>query len=111
MGEVKNGVESVLEGFAAIPRLSRLSPERLCDFPARVCDFDRAADLTTGSAAFPFPGGSAAGSTRAAWALPRFRPDRGGVFLPFIMYSVFSLEFSDGKKKTRKHDIFFLKTY
>jgi len=26
-------------------RLSRLSPERLCDFPARVCDYDRAADL------------------------------------------------------------------
>ena len=56
MGEVKNGVESVLEGFATFPRLSRLSPERLCDFPARVCDFDRAADLPTGSAAFPFPG-------------------------------------------------------
>lgn len=37
--------------FATIPRLSRLSPERLCDFPARVCDFDRAADLPTGSAA------------------------------------------------------------
>jgi hypothetical protein len=32
----------------------RLSPERLCDFPARVCDFDRAADLPTRSAAFPF---------------------------------------------------------
>nr|DAZ70411.1 MAG TPA: hypothetical protein [Caudoviricetes sp.] len=31
--------------FATIPRLSRLSPERLCDFPARVCDYDRAADL------------------------------------------------------------------
>lgn len=42
--------------FATIPRLSRLSPERLCDFPVRVCDFDRAADLFTGSAAFPFPG-------------------------------------------------------
>jgi hypothetical protein len=26
-------------------RLSRLSPERLCDFLARVCDYDRAADL------------------------------------------------------------------
>lgn len=37
--------------FATFPRLSRLSPERLCDFPARVCDFDRAADLPTGSAA------------------------------------------------------------
>lgn len=61
--------------FVAIPRLSRLSPERLCDFPARVCDFDRAADLLTGSAAFPFPGWSAAGSTGAAWALPGFRPD------------------------------------
>jgi len=34
---------------------SRLSPERLCDFPARVCDFGRAADLPTGSAAFLFP--------------------------------------------------------
>lgn len=31
--------------FATIPRLSQLSPERLCDFPARVCDYDRAADL------------------------------------------------------------------
>lgn len=34
--------------FATIPRLSRLSrlsPSRLCDFPARVCDYDRAADL------------------------------------------------------------------
>lgn len=31
--------------FTTFPRLSRLSPERLCDFPARVCDFDRAADL------------------------------------------------------------------
>nr|DAX44674.1 MAG TPA: hypothetical protein [Caudoviricetes sp.] len=31
--------------FATFLRLSRLSPERLCDFPARVCDFDRAADL------------------------------------------------------------------
>jgi hypothetical protein len=53
----------------------RLSPKRLCDFPARVCDFDRAADLPTGSAAFPFPGQSAAGSTGAVWALPWFRPD------------------------------------
>nr|DAL90375.1 MAG TPA: hypothetical protein [Caudoviricetes sp.] len=54
---------------------------RLCDFPAKVCDFDRAADLFTGSAAFPFPGLiGAAGSTAAAWALPGFRPDRGGVF-------------------------------
>lgn len=53
--------------FATIPRLSRLSPERLYDFPARVYDFDRAADLPTGSAAFPFPG--------AAWVLPGFRPD------------------------------------
>lgn len=61
--------------FATIPRLSRLSPERLCDFPARVCDFDRAADLPTGSAAFSFPGWSAAGSIGAAWALPGFRPD------------------------------------
>ena len=61
--------------FVAIPRLSRLSPERLCDFVARVCDFDRAADLPTGSAAFPFPGWSAAGSTGVAWALPGFRPD------------------------------------
>nr|DAT99878.1 MAG TPA: hypothetical protein [Caudoviricetes sp.] len=43
--------------FATIPRLSRLSPERLCDFPARACDFDRAADLPLrGSAAFPFLG-------------------------------------------------------
>lgn len=41
--------------FATIPRLSRLSLERLCDFPARVCDFGRAADLPTGSAAFSFP--------------------------------------------------------
>lgn len=41
--------------FTTFPRLSRLSPERLCDFPARVCDFDRAADLPTGSAAFSFP--------------------------------------------------------
>lgn len=31
--------------FATFLRLSRLSPERLYDFPARVCDFDRAADL------------------------------------------------------------------
>ena len=41
--------------------------EQLCDFhpndfatlrlsPERLCDFDRAADLPTGSAAFPFPG-------------------------------------------------------
>ena len=43
----------------------RLSPERLCDFPARVYDFDRAADLPTGSAAFPFPG-----LIVSAWALP-----------------------------------------
>lgn len=50
--------------FTTFPRLS---PERLCDFPARVCDFDRAADLPTGSAAFPFP--------RAAWVPPGFRPD------------------------------------
>lgn len=37
--------------LTTILRLSRLSPERLCDFPARVCDYDRAADLSTGSAA------------------------------------------------------------
>nr|DAG13164.1 MAG TPA: hypothetical protein [Caudoviricetes sp.] len=37
-------------------RLLRLSPERLYDFPARVSDFDRAADLTTGSAAFSLHG-------------------------------------------------------
>jgi hypothetical protein len=30
--------------------------EQLCNFPAKVCDFDRAADLFTGSAAFPFLG-------------------------------------------------------
>lgn len=53
--------------YATFPRLSRLLPERLCDFPARVCDFDRAADLPTRSAA---------GSTGAAWALPEFRLDR-----------------------------------
>lgn len=72
--------------FATIPRLSRLSrlsPKRLCDFPVRVCDFDRAADLPTGSAAFFTPWGRLSrsrliggGSTGAAWALPGFRPDR-----------------------------------
>ena len=41
--------------FLRLLRLSRLSPAQLCDFPARVCDFDRAADLSTGSAAFLFP--------------------------------------------------------
>nr|DAE90566.1 MAG TPA: hypothetical protein [Caudoviricetes sp.] len=42
--------------FCDFPTTLRLSPERLYDFLARVCDFDRAADLFTGSAAFPFPG-------------------------------------------------------
>ena len=55
MGRTKNGVESVLEGLATIPRLLRLSPERLCDFPARVSDFDRAADLPHGVGGFSFP--------------------------------------------------------
>lgn len=32
----------------------RLSPERLYDFPARVCDFDRAADLPHGVGGFSF---------------------------------------------------------
>lgn len=41
--------------FATFPRLSRLSPERLCDFPARVCDFDRAADLPRGRRLFLSP--------------------------------------------------------
>ena len=53
-------------------RLLRLSPERLCDFPARVSDFDRAADLPTRSAAFPFPGliVSAWGAAGPPGALP-----------------------------------------
>lgn len=42
------------ERLCDYPTTLRLSPERLYDFPARVCDFDRAADLLTGSAAFPF---------------------------------------------------------
>lgn len=61
--------------FATIPRLSRLSPERLCDFPARVCDFDRAADLPHGVGGFSFSRLIGGGFTGAAWALPGFRPD------------------------------------
>lgn len=58
--------------FTTFPRLLRLSPERLCDFPARVSDFDRAADLPTRSAAFPFPGliVSAWGAAGPPGALP-----------------------------------------
>jgi hypothetical protein len=41
--------------FATFPRLLRLSPERLCDFPARVSDFDRAADLFREVGGFSFP--------------------------------------------------------
>lgn len=74
--------------FTTFLRLLRLSPERLCDFPARVCDFDRAADLPTGSAAFPFPGRSAAGSTRAVWALPGFRPDLKAVTFFSPLYCI-----------------------
>lgn len=36
----------------------------------------------SGVGGFFFPGWSAAGSTGAAWVLPGFRPDRGGVFCP-----------------------------
>ena len=78
-------------GFTTFPRLSRLSLERLCDFPARVCDFDRAADLLTRSAAFPFPGWSAAGSTGAAWALPGFRPDLKAVTFFSPLYCIAAL--------------------
>ena len=37
------------------PTTLRLSPERLCDFPAMVCDFDRAADLPHEVGSFSFP--------------------------------------------------------
>lgn len=55
---------------------SRLSPERLCDFPARVCDFDRAADLPRGVGGFSLsPSDRRRVPPGAAWALPGFRPD------------------------------------
>ena len=74
--------------FATFPRLLRLSPERLCDFPARVSDFDRAADLFTGSAAFPFPGligGEFHRGRVGAVGAPGLIG--AAFFLPFIMYS------------------------
>ena len=86
--------------FATIPRLSRLSPERLCDFPARVCDFDRAADLPTGSAAFPFPGRRGGG---CRWALPGF--GLIGVFLfLFICIVHFLLSFRTVESINKKLD-------
>lgn len=75
-------------------RLSRLlrlwlttMPSDFATFP-RLCDFDRAADLSTGSAAFPFPGWSAAGSIGAAWALPGFRPDLKAVTFFSPLYCI-----------------------
>ena len=73
--------------FATFPRLSRLSPERLCDFPVRVCDFGRAADLPTGSAAFPFPRGGV-GSPGAAWASPGFWSDLKAVTFFSPLYCI-----------------------
>ena len=62
--------------------------ERLCDFPARVCDFDRAADLPTGVGGFSFPRLIGGGSTRAAWALPGFRPDLKAVTFFSPLYCI-----------------------
>lgn len=60
--------------FATIPRLLRLSPERLCDF-------DRAADLPHGVGGFSFSRLIGGGFIGAAWALPGFRPDlKAGTF-------------------------------
>lgn len=53
----------------------RLSPERLCDFPARVCDYDRAADLLLRGRRLFLSRLIGGGFTGAAWALPGFRPD------------------------------------
>lgn len=61
--------------FATFLRLSRLSPERLYDFPARVCDFDRAADLPLRGRRLFLSRLIGGGFHRAAWALPGFRPD------------------------------------
>lgn len=90
--------------FATFPRLSRLSPERLYDFPARVCDFDRAADLSTGSAAL-----SLSPADRR-----RVPPGRRGrcwgsgsiwaAFLPFIMYSAKSVVFQTVASVNKKLD-------
>lgn len=89
--------------FATFPRLSRLSPERLCDFPARVSDYDRAADLPTGSAAFSFP------SDRRR--VPPGRRGRcrgsgliGAVFLAFIMYSAKKCSFQTVASVNKKLD-------
>ena len=60
----------------------RLSPERLCDFPARVCDFDRAADLPLRGRRLFLSRLIGGGFIGAAWALPGFRPDHVGVFRP-----------------------------
>lgn len=67
--------------FATFLRLSRLSPERLYDFPARVCDFDRAADLPLRGRRLFLSQLIGGGFTGAAWALPGFRPDlKAGTF-------------------------------
>ena len=61
--------------FATFLRLSRLSPERLYDFPARVCDFDRAADLPLRGRRLFLSRLIGGEFHRGAWALPGFRPD------------------------------------
>lgn len=67
--------------FTTFPRLSRLSSERLCDFPARACDFDRAADLPLRGRRLFLSRLIGGGFTGAAWALPGFRPDlKAGIF-------------------------------
>ena len=53
----------------------RLSPERLYDFLARVCDYDRAADLPLRGRRLFLSRLIGGGFHRAAWALPGFRPD------------------------------------
>ena len=81
MGEVKNGVESVLEGFAAIPRLCDFRPNDFATFRRGSATLTELPISPRGRRLFRFPRLiGAAGSTGAAWALPGFRTDRGGVF-------------------------------
>lgn len=92
--------------FTTFPRLLRLSPERLCDFPARVSDFDRAADLPTGSAAFLFPHLIGGGFHRGGVGAARVPARSGRRFSPFICIVHFLLSFRTVESIKKKLELF-----
>lgn len=100
--------------FATFLRLSRLSPERLYDFPARVYDFDKAADLALRGRRLFRPIGQAVPLPADRRRVPPGRRGRcrgsgliGAAFFAFYIYIVhFLLSFRTVESIKKKLELF-----